>query len=101
MLRKTCASLIAACAIGAVAGAPAASAQPIITGGLVNVTITNVANNNDIDVTVPVSAAVNIAATVCNVPVSLLSNIATQSFSGTCTTRTGATNSTITITPVP
>jgi hypothetical protein len=75
--RKLVASMFAATLLSVTAAAPA-SAQPvgnIGVGNLVNVQITanNIANNNDIDVTVPVSAAVNIAANVCGVAVDVLS----------------------------
>jgi hypothetical protein len=60
-------------ASGALAAAPAvALAQgPVITGGLVNVTIANVANNNQVTVTVPVQAAANI----CGVSVAVLATL--------------------------
>lgn len=66
-----------ATALLAFGAAAPASAQPvgnIGVGNLVNVQITanNILNNNDVDVTVPVSAAVNIAANVCGVAVDVL-----------------------------
>ena len=73
--RKLVASMFAATLLSVTAAAPA-SAQPvgnIGVGNLVNVQINNVGNNNDIDVTVPISAAVNIAANVCGVAVDVLS----------------------------
>jgi hypothetical protein len=75
--KKLVASVFAATLLSVTAAAPA-SAQPvgnIGVGNLVNVQITanNILNNNDIDVTVPVSAAVNIAANVCGVSVDVLS----------------------------
>jgi hypothetical protein len=45
-----------------------ASAQPINVGNLVNVNVSNVLNNNDVDVTVPINAAANI----CGVDVDVL-----------------------------
>lgn len=56
---------------GAFAAAPVVgSAQgPVVTGGLVNVTITNVLNNNHVVITVPIQAAANI----CGVSVAVLS----------------------------
>lgn len=45
-----------------------AMAQPVVTGGLVNVTITNLLNNNQVTVTVPIQAAANI----CGVSVAAL-----------------------------
>ena len=65
-MKKTRKFLAATFASGLMAvgiAAPTASAQPIFTGGLVNVTITNVLNNNT--VTVPIGVAANIAANVC------------------------------------
>ena len=44
-----------------------AMAQPVVTGGLVNVTITNVLNNNQVTVTVPIQAAANICGVQANV----------------------------------
>ena len=45
-----------------------ASAQPVNIGNLVNVNISNVLNNNDVDVTVPI----NVAANICGVDVAVL-----------------------------
>ena len=78
------AAVLAAGAVsaGAVA-APAASAQPVVTGGLVNVTITNLLNNNlnhnKVAVQIPISAAANI----CGIAI-LASDLPT-----TCTSRNG------------
>ena len=63
------------------------SAQPpVITGGLVNVTVVDVLDTGDInvvrDVNVSVGAALGIAANVCGVSVNVL---ATQLGSGTAT----------------
>jgi hypothetical protein len=71
MLKKTCATVLAVCTLGAIAGAPAASGQPVITGGLVNLTLTNVLNNNTVTVQVPVTAA----AAICGVQVALISGL--------------------------
>ena len=62
----------------------AASAQPVVTGGLVNVTITNVLNNNSVAVQIPVNAAANI----CGLNVAVL---AQELASGpvTCMSRSG------------
>lgn len=51
--------------------APAA-ASPIVTGGVVNVTITNLLNNNKVTVQVPVGIGLNLAANVCGVNVGVL-----------------------------
>ncbi len=79
-------------ALGVAAAAPA-QASPVITGGLVNVTLTNVLNNNQVQVAVPIQAA----AAICGVDVSVLSVAlpptgTTQTF--TCTARNG--NQTVT-----
>lgn len=37
-----------------------ASAQPVITGGLVNITVFDVLNNNDVNVQVPIGVAANV-----------------------------------------
>ena len=48
--------------------APAHAASPVVTGGLVNVTIVDLVDVNDVTVQVPVAAAVNI----CDVNVAIL-----------------------------
>lgn len=63
-LKRVAASLFASAAIVATAAAPASAQGPVVTAGLVNVTITNVANNNTVQLTVPVNAAVAICADV-------------------------------------
>ena len=70
--RKSRASAVlasAAVSMGLMAG-PAAAQGPIVTGGLVNVTIIDAVdvNNNDVNVQVPVSAAANI----CDIDVQVL-----------------------------
>jgi hypothetical protein len=72
MMRKLAATLFLTAAMAVGAGAPAAAAQPVITGGLVNVTVTDLLNNNTVTVTVPVGVALNIAANVCDVTVGVL-----------------------------
>jgi hypothetical protein len=55
------AAILATGAISAgAAAAPAASAQPFVTGGLVNVTITNLLNNNTVTVTIPANVCAQI-----------------------------------------
>jgi len=62
-------ALIASTFAGAlVVPATTASAAPVITGGLVNVTITDVLSGNQVTAQVPV----NVAANICGVPVSVL-----------------------------
>jgi hypothetical protein len=88
MFKKTCATLFAVCALGVSAGAPAASADPVITGGLVNLTITNLLNNNTVTVQVPVTAA----AAICGVQVGVISalgqNVTCSPHSGDATATT-------------
>ena len=75
-MRKLIATVMLTAALAVGATAPAASASPVITGGLVNVTVTNVLNDNTIVVTldrvVTVGAALNIAANACDVTVGVL-----------------------------
>lgn len=79
------AAVLATGAISAgVVAVPAASAQPVVTGGLVNVTVTNLLNNNQVGVQIPINAAAN----VCGVNVVVLA----QELAGgpvTCTSRSG------------
>lgn len=69
-------------AVGGFAGA--ANAQPVITGGLVNVTVTNLLNDNTVNVQLPINAAANI----CGVDVAVLSQ-QLGSTPYTCTSRSG------------
>ena len=91
-LRKAAVSLFAG-GVLAVGALTPASAQPIITGGLVNVVIGDVEIIED----VTVGAALGIAANVCGVGV----NVLAQQLSGpgpvTCTAETG--DQTVTIEP--
>ena len=50
------AAVVASGALAAGIGAPVATAHSVITGGLVNVTITDLLNNNTVTVQVPRSA---------------------------------------------
>ena len=75
MKRTMIASATAVLAMaGSVAAATPADAAPVVTGGLVNVTVTDVANNNQIlnDVNIGVGAALGLAANVCDVSVGVL-----------------------------
>jgi hypothetical protein len=66
--RKLAASLFAS-ALFAVGAAAPASAQPIVTGGLVNVVITDVIDDVTVtvkDVNVGVGVAANVAALLCD-----------------------------------
>jgi hypothetical protein len=46
---------------------PTASAQPVTTGGLVNVTVFDVLNNTDVNVQVPIGVAANVCGVQANV----------------------------------
>lgn len=65
-------SLVSVAATGMLAAggltASAGAAAPVNVGNLVNVNVSNVLNNNDVDVTVPINAAANI----CGVDVDVL-----------------------------
>lgn len=74
-----------ALALGAVAGPSAAS--PVVTGGLVNVTITDVLSHNTVTVKVPVSVALQLAANVCDLAVGVLAQDV-HTGSATCSTAT-------------
>jgi len=84
-----------ALALGGAAATPAQAAGPVVTGGLVNVTLTNVLNNNQVQVAVPIQAA----AAICGVEVNVLSAFfapaGSQTFTG-CNPRNG--NQTVTAT---
>ena len=98
-MRKLMATLFltGALAVGSVAPASAALHGPIVTGGLVNITVVDVLNNNTVilDRVVNVAAAVNIAANVCNVPVSVLSADYAQDLSAECTNTVNGVEATI------
>ena len=75
--RKAAAGLLSASALTVGIFAPPATAAPVITGGLVNVVVTDVIDDvtvtvTDVNVTVPVAA--NIIANVCGttIPVAVL-----------------------------
>jgi hypothetical protein len=70
-LKRVGAAVFAGATLFLGATAPAA-ASPIVTGGLVNVTITNLLNNNTVTVQVPVGVGLNVAANVCGVNVGVL-----------------------------
>ena len=89
-LRRTIAT---AAVIGALATASAgmaapAQAQPVITGGLVNVTIVDVIDDVTVtvrDINVALAAAVNIGANVCGVNAAVLAANFIQNGEATCT----------------
>jgi hypothetical protein len=74
------------------ASATSAQAEPVITGGLVNVTLTNVLNNNQVQVAVPIQAAAAICGVTVNVLSAALAPTGTQTFN--CPARNG--NQTVT-----
>ena len=61
-------------ALVAVGFAGPAAAQPVVTGGLVNIMITDVLNDNQVNVQVPIG----IAANVCGVQANILAQRNTQ-----------------------
>jgi hypothetical protein len=71
---------------------------PVVTGGLVNVTVTNLLNNDTIlsQNNVGVGVAAQIAANVCGVSVGVLSSAIGQGAPVDCTNPTGDTGVTIT-----
>ncbi len=83
------AALTATASLGLVAPA---SASPVITGGLGNVTLTNVLNNNlnynQVQIAVPISAAAAICGVTVNVLSLALAPTGTQTFN--CPASTGA-----------
>jgi hypothetical protein len=60
---------------------PSASASPVVTGGLVNITVFDVASNNNVQLAVPIAVAAN----VCGVNVNVLTQ---QSQPIDCTSKT-------------
>jgi hypothetical protein len=61
-------SLMAATlSVGAGAAAMPASAAPVITGGLVNVTITDVLSHDQINAQIPIGVAANVCGVAANV----------------------------------
>ena len=91
----------AALSLGTVAMTATAStahAAPVITGGLVNVTVTDVIDDVTVvvqDVNVGVAAALNIAANVCDVNVNVLAR-QLKGGEATCTNATDGLTATIT-----
>lgn len=83
---------------GTLATAPAASAAPLVTGGVVNVTVTDVVDDVTVvvqDVNVSVGAALGIAANVCDTNVNVL---AQQLRDGGATCTSDASGQTVDIT---
>ena len=95
--KKTMVSLFAGAALLGAAAVPA-SAQPIVTGGLVNVTIVDAVdvNNNQILNNVAVGAALGIAANVCGTTVNVLAAQLGTAGPVTCTSDASGQTATIT-----
>ncbi len=78
----------AALATAATLGSTApAQAQPIAVGNLVNVQITNVLNDNEVAVQIPINAAANIC--VGNVTVAAIAEVLEGGDAFECTARSG------------
>ena len=80
--RSRLAALLAATALSlGAAAAPAMAQGPLVTGGLVNVTITDVLSGNQVTVQVPIGVAAN----VCGVQANVLAADVRQNGSAQCT----------------
>ena len=86
-MKKLLASLGLGAALAFATPSTSEAQGPVITGGLVNVTITNVANNNEIikNVNLAVTAALNVAANICGVSVDVLATDFAPDGFATCT----------------
>lgn len=74
-LRKTAVTALASAGLlaGGAVAAPAAFAQPLVTGGLVNVTVTDIETGDILSENqVSLGAALGIAANICDVNVNVL-----------------------------
>ncbi len=76
-------------------GSPASAAGPLFTGGIVNVTVTNVLNNTLRDANVGLGVAAGVAANVCDLNVAAV--IADIRDDGTSTCTSSATGQTVRI----
>lgn len=81
--RKLVAALFSTAVMAVTVAAPASAHPPLFTGGLVNITITDVLNNAQISVQVPIGVAAN----VCGVQANVLAQANTQA-SRDCTAAT-------------
>ena len=77
--RTLVAALFSTAALAVTVAAPA-GAQPIVTGGLINVTLVDVLSHNEVAVQVPVG----IAANVCDVNAAVLLAAVRDTGSATC-----------------
>ena len=99
LARKAAVSLFAGGVLAVGALSTPASAQPIVTGGLVNVVVTDVIDDVTVtvrDVNVGVAAALALAANVCDVNV----NVLARQLPGTATCRNTVTDQTATISQI-
>ncbi len=87
---KRLGATVFATALLSVVGAAPASAQ-VFTGGLVNVTIIDFLDVQDVNVNVPIGVAANLAANVCpgNVQVGVLASQLARGGTVTCTAENG------------
>ena len=99
-MTRTKRTLAALATTGTLALAPAvpAMASPVVTGGLVNVTVTDIANNNNVldSNNIAVGAALQVAANVCGVTVNVLASQLGSSGPISCTNPTDSLGVTIT-----
>jgi hypothetical protein len=65
--RKLVAALFSTAVMAVTVAAPAGAQPPVITGGLVNITIVDVLNDNQISVQVPIGVAANVCGVQANV----------------------------------
>jgi hypothetical protein len=79
-VRKFAAGLATTGLLAAGVAAPTASAAPVVTGGLINVTLVDVLSHDEIAVQVPVG----IAANVCDVNAAVLLAAVRDTGSATC-----------------
>ena len=66
-VRKLMASLFATGLLTVGAAAPASAQPPVVTGGLVNITIVDILNNNEVNVQIPIGVAANVCGVQANV----------------------------------
>jgi hypothetical protein len=97
------ASLFASGLLAAGLAAPTASAQPVVTGGLVNVTVVDVIDDVTVivrDVNVGVGVAANVAAALCDTADVNAAVLATQVVRGGDTVNCDTSTGNITFSPV-
>jgi hypothetical protein len=94
-MKKRLAAALAVVAIGVGVGAPAASAQPVIvSNGLVDVTVNNVLNNNEVAIPIAASVAANVCGT--QVQVGVLAQQLARNGSFSCTNPNNGSTATVT-----